>query len=168
MMKYLLDLDSLEGTNAGRRIEQLKAMGDGATATYALKRNPREFNQSNDRYTAAQKELVAQKMKKWIHFFGYNEHEGNEKTSFFKYDEAQAKESEADYYGFRKTNEASLKKVVQDGGWKGPKYDVNCDKECFDLFPMDMVHKLQTPGRDFACKKLYNTAYDVKKDAQKK
>jgi hypothetical protein len=44
MMKYLLDLDSLEGTNAGRRIEQLKAMGDGATATYALKRNPREFN----------------------------------------------------------------------------------------------------------------------------
>lgn len=58
-MKFLLDLDTLEGTNAGRRIEQLKAMGDGATSTYQLKRNPRAFNQSNDRYTAAQKEVVA-------------------------------------------------------------------------------------------------------------
>jgi hypothetical protein len=31
MMKFLLDLDSLEGTNAARRIEQLKSLGDGST-----------------------------------------------------------------------------------------------------------------------------------------
>lgn len=94
IMKYLLDLESLEGTNAGRRIEQLKSLGDGATSTYQLKRNPRAFNQSNDRYTAEQKAYVSKTMKKWIHFFGYNEHEGNETTGFFKYDEADAKENE--------------------------------------------------------------------------
>jgi len=47
MMKFLLDLDSLEGTNAALRIEQLKSLGDKSTSTYQLKRNPRAFNQSD-------------------------------------------------------------------------------------------------------------------------
>ena len=112
MMKFLLDLDSLEGTNAARRIEQLKSLGDKSTSTYQLKRNPRAFNQSDSCYNPELKAYVAKTMQKWIHFFGYNEHVGNEKTGFFKYTEAEAASNEQHYYGFRKTNEAALKNLV--------------------------------------------------------
>ena len=159
-MKFLLDLGSLEGTNAERRIEQLKAMGDGATSTYQLKRNPRAFNQSNDCYTAEQKAYVAEKMQKWIHFFGYNEQEGNETTGFFKYDEATAKANAKHYYGFRKTNEVAVNKVVSEGGWQGPKYVINKGEGCFDLFPDTIITRLQEPGMDFACKKLYGRPWN--------
>jgi hypothetical protein len=69
-------------------------MGDGATSTYQLKRDPRNFNQSDHRYTPELKAIVGETMKKWTHFFGYNEHEDNEKTGFFKYDQQTAKEME--------------------------------------------------------------------------
>jgi hypothetical protein len=167
MLKFLLDLDSLEGTNAGRRVEQLRSMGDTAASSYKLKRDPRNFNQSNDRYTPELKAMVGEKMKKWIHFFGYNEHEGNEKTGFFKYDDGTATDMEQHYYGFRKTNEAALNKVVSEGGWKGPKYDINKGGDCFEMFDSSMVHKLQFPGRDFGCKKLYGKAWVDEADIKK-
>jgi hypothetical protein len=103
-------------------------------------------------------------MQKWIHFFGYNQQEGNEKTGFFKYDEAEVKANEEHYYGFRKTNKAALEKVVKDGGWKGPKYTINSHPECFESFPKEVVNKVQYPGRDFACKKLYGKPYTVDDD----
>lgn len=37
MMKFCLDLDDLSGTNMERRLEDIKKLGDGATATYKLK-----------------------------------------------------------------------------------------------------------------------------------
>ena len=37
IMKFLLDLPDLEGTNAERRIQEVIAMGHKATKTYSLK-----------------------------------------------------------------------------------------------------------------------------------
>jgi hypothetical protein len=101
-------------------------------------------------------------MKEMIHYFGYNDFEGNA-TPFFKY-ENPSKDLLDMQYQFKRDSEKALNKVVADGGWKGPKYLINKDPECFEMFPMNMVHKLQYPGRDFACKKLFNEPWTEKDD----
>jgi hypothetical protein len=101
-------------------------------------------------------------MKEMIHYFGYNEFEGNT-TSFFKY-ENPSQELLDMQYQFKRDSDVALKKVIADGGWKGPKYHINKDPECFEMFPMDMVHKLQYPGRDFASRKLFKEPWTEKDD----
>jgi len=58
------------------------------------------------------------------------------------------------YYGFRRDNEKFVKKLSQDGGWKGPKYAVNNDKDCFDFYSAAQINKVQEPSRDYARKTL--------------
>ena len=50
MMKFLLDLDDLTGTNMERRIQQLEKMGE-TVSTYGLKRSRNVFNASDHLYT---------------------------------------------------------------------------------------------------------------------
>ena len=57
MMKFLLDLDDLTGTNMERRIEQLTKMGE-TVSTYGLKRSRGVFNASDHCYTPEQKKYV--------------------------------------------------------------------------------------------------------------
>ena len=45
------------------------------------------------------------------------------------------------FYGFRADNDKVIKQLAKDGGWKGPKYQVNQD-EIFDLFPKDILDKI--------------------------
>jgi len=44
--------------------------------------------------------------------------------------------------------------MAKDDGWKGPKYNVNGDKECFDFYPKEEINKVQEPSRDYARKTL--------------
>lgn len=64
-------------------------------------------------------------MKEMIHYFGYNEFEGNT-TSFFKY-ENPSRELQEMQYQFKRDSDVALNKVIADGGWKGPKYHINKD-----------------------------------------
>lgn len=54
LYKFLLEVDSLEGTNAQRRLEQIKAMGDAASSVYKKKSTTGKFNAHKHKYTEAQ------------------------------------------------------------------------------------------------------------------
>ena len=134
MCKFMLDLNDLTGTNMERRIKQIEQMGSNATQTYQLKTTTGRFNASKDKYTEEQVAYIKEKLGKWLYFFGYAKHNDNP-TGFFEFTAEEHSKFEKDFYGFRATNEKALATVVKDGGWKGPKYQINGDKDCFDLFP---------------------------------
>ena len=46
--------------------------------------------------------------------------------------------------------------MAKEGGWKGPKYNINTDPECFELATMEQAMKNVQPGMDYANFKLYN------------
>lgn len=102
MMKFLLDLDDLSGTNMERRINQIDQMGSAATKTYKLKSTTGRFNASYEKYTKDQIELVKKEMAEWIYFFGYAKKDSNP-TGFFDFENPDAT-LEDKHYGFRKTN----------------------------------------------------------------
>lgn len=51
IFKFLLDLDSLEGTNVQRRIEEVVKAGSEATRTYKFKATTGQLNANAKRYT---------------------------------------------------------------------------------------------------------------------
>ena len=52
IMKFLLDLPDLSGTNAERRVKEVLALGRQATKIYSLKDNTERMNANTKRYTA--------------------------------------------------------------------------------------------------------------------
>lgn len=88
-MKFILELESLEGTNMERRIQAIREMGQRATDTYKLKKHSRDrkYNTKRNQYTDEQYNYVKTKLARWIWFFGYAKHEGgNERTGFYEYE----------------------------------------------------------------------------------
>jgi hypothetical protein len=66
---------------------------------------------------------------------GYANHPTEEnKNAYFEFPE-HTKEHLDMYYGYRKDNAKYTAQLAKDGGWKGPKYYVNGDRECFDFYP---------------------------------
>ena len=51
LMRFLLGVKDLTGTNAERRIQEVLAMGTKATETYTLKESTRRLNANAHRYT---------------------------------------------------------------------------------------------------------------------
>jgi hypothetical protein len=51
IMKYLLDLDDLTGTNAQRRVDEVIGMGAAASQSYKLKSTTGKFNVARVKYT---------------------------------------------------------------------------------------------------------------------
>ena len=112
MFKFLLDLDSLEGTNAETRIKEVVAMGSKATQTYNLKDTTGKFNINASRYTESQIEYMKEKIGDQLYFFGYSNHpEEEHNTAFFNFDEHKP-ENLAQFNGFRRVNEDGLKEVL--------------------------------------------------------
>ena len=154
IMKYLLDLDDISGTNAQRRVDQVIDMGAASSQTYKLKSTTGKFNNAKGRYTDAQIKLIQEMNADHLYYFGYANHPTEEnKTAFFEFNEHK-KEHLDKYYGFRKDNQKFVDKLAKEGGWKGPQYGVNSDKECFDFYPQAEVSKVQEPSRDYARKTL--------------
>lgn len=102
MMRFTLDLESLDGTNMQRRIEQLRAEGEQAWATYKLKEHSRkkQFNKARKWFTDDQYNYVKTKLRKHIWLQGYVNYNGNERTGFFEYDDA-TEEEKASFMSFR-------------------------------------------------------------------
>ena len=68
-MKFILDLDTLEGTNMERRIQDIA--NDKLGKTYNTKPTTGKFNVHYAKFTAEQIAYVQEVMADYIHFFGY-------------------------------------------------------------------------------------------------
>lgn len=129
-------------------------MGAGASQSYKLKSTTGKFNVNAHKYTAEQVKFIQDTNEEILYYFGYTNHPSEENsTAFFNFTEHK-KENVDKYYGFRKDNEKFVAQLAKDGGWKGPLYNVNNDKECFDFYPPELIGKVQEPSRDWASKKL--------------
>ena len=88
IMKIMVNLNDLSGTNAERRVNEVLAKGKDATLTYSLKDNKRNLNNNVHRYTQAQLEFIKTELKEMLHYFGYakiKEDPDNE-TGYFEFD----------------------------------------------------------------------------------
>ena len=71
IMRYLLQMETLEGTNAQRRVDQVIAQGQSATKVYNLKDTTRTFNANRKFYTDEQVSYITDQLKEMITFFDY-------------------------------------------------------------------------------------------------
>lgn len=153
IMKFLLDLDDLTGTNCERRINEISKMGKEASQSYKLKATTGKFNVCKDKYSEELIEYVKEKNADLLYYFGYTNHPTEENpTAFFEFKDHKP-EHLANYYGFRQANAKFTAQLAKDGGWKGPLYQVNKD-ETFDFYEKSTLEKVQEPARDWASRKL--------------
>ena len=91
IMKYIVGLDDISGTNAERRVKEVLAKGQKSTQTYDLKDSSKKFNSSMKYYTEAQVEYCKEELKEMLYFFGYVNSSLDKTenfTGFFEYDKA--------------------------------------------------------------------------------
>ena len=125
IMKFLLDVDDLSGTNCERRIDQLSKLGGEASQAYKLKPNTGKFNANRGKYSEELVEFIKETNADLLYYFGYTDHPTEQNTTaFFNFKEHKPANVEK-FYGFRADNEKVVKQLAKDGGWKGPKYQVN-------------------------------------------
>ena len=114
VMKFLLDSTDLTGTNAERRLLQMKEMGAAASQSYKLKASTGKFNVNKDMYTDDMLKYAMEKFGKYLYYFGYASHPTEENpTNFFDFKE-HSEENLNEYYGFRRDNERMIAKVTKD------------------------------------------------------
>lgn len=114
IMRFLLGVDDLTGTNAERRIKDVISMGHKATqGTYQLKASTLKFNAQSKRYNEAQVNYVKEQLAEFNHTFGYAKHASNPEnpTGFFDYadDEPEAFR----FNNYKEYNEQNIKWVCQ-------------------------------------------------------
>ena len=157
VMRYLLDLNDLSGTNCMRRLEQMAQMGSKSGASYKLKATTGKFNVNAKMFTKDQIDYIIKTNVDILYLFGYTNHPTEEnQTAFFNFEDHDA-ENVSNYYGFRKINQASTEKVVADKGWKGPAYRINGREGTFPIYPTDKYDYLQAPAKLWADRKLGHT-----------
>ena len=87
---FLLDADSLEDTTTERRIDEVVAMGKGASAVYNLKSTTGLLNMHESKYSPELRSYVQSELAEMIHYFGYAKVDGQENpTGFFEFPEAK-------------------------------------------------------------------------------
>lgn len=122
IMKFLLDVEDLSGTNCERRIDQLSKLDGEASQPYKLKPNTGKFNANLSKYNDELVEYIKETNAELLYYFGYTDHPTEQNpTAFFNFKEHKP-EHVKEYYGFRKDNEKVIKQLAKDGGWKGPRY----------------------------------------------
>ena len=87
MFKFLLDLDSLDGTNIERRIKEVVSLGEQSAMLYKLKSTTLRFNSNKVAYTQSQIDYIKETNRDFIHRFGYCNHPSDKDnfTSFYDY-----------------------------------------------------------------------------------
>jgi len=71
IMKFLLNVTDITGTNAERRVKEVIAKGKDATVLYQLKDNTRTLNTNVKRYNKEQLAYIEHEMKDIMYYFGY-------------------------------------------------------------------------------------------------
>lgn len=110
LLKFLLGIRDLTGTNAERRIREVLAMDKASTQTYTLKESTRRNNANAHRYTGDQLAWVRDHLKEMIHFFGYAKVAADPEnmTGFFEYAGSDSETSGQDYRGWLRQNEEMI------------------------------------------------------------
>lgn len=131
----------------------MKEMGAKASQSYKLKASTGKFNVNANMYTEDQLKYIMEKFGKYLYYFGYTNHPTEENhTAFFEFKE-HSEENLKEYYGFRKENDKQIGQITKDKGYHGPRYKVNTD-EVFELFPSNMIGRVQEPSIDWANRSL--------------
>lgn len=147
IFKFLLELDSLEGTNAQRRIDEVLGMGQRAAQTYKFKATTGQLNTNTKRYSKEQADFIKNELADILYFFGYSNVDEESYSNFYHWDD-HTPERKALHNGFRKVNEDSLKEVLV-----RPKvvktYCHNQNRDMVEMFPPNIA-KVQEPGLLFA------------------
>ena len=103
---FLLDLESLEGTNVQRRIDKVMSEGKDQGKSYTLKKTTGVKNAHLHRYTHEQLKLIKEENIENLFFFGYATYDGQTEdnpTGFFHYENA-SDDMKKTSYGFRESN----------------------------------------------------------------
>ena len=120
VMAYLLEIEDITGTNAERRINEHVAKGKEANTTYKKKGTTGVPNAHAHRYTHAQIAYIKQELGHLLYLFGYANHPTeNNPSTYFHFSDAELKERPEllkNYYGFKKINEISQKRVTGTDG----------------------------------------------------
>jgi len=74
VMKFLLEMDDLSGTNVERRIKEAVAKSLESSQTYKLKPTTGKANASVSKYTAEQINYIKEKNAELLYYFGYVNH----------------------------------------------------------------------------------------------
>lgn len=131
VMKFLLGVESLEGTNAQTRIKQI-TLNKQASQPYKLKKTTGLLNEHQHKFNKEQYDYIKATNENLLYKFGYTNHPDHDnRTAFFNF-EQHKKENLDQFMSFRKINEEALKKVC-DPNWKKTNYRINKD-EVFDYF----------------------------------
>lgn len=158
MMKFMLNLDSIDGTNADHRIDSVLAMGAKATQTYRLKNQG--LNSNAFRYSPAQLEFIKTELSRHLYFFGYTNFEQSE-TTFFEY-ASHEHENATLHNGFKRANAAATKDTqeTQEMATAVPKqYVHNAGERMVDLLPEPFMAKLNGPICEHARKVLQGAVH---------
>jgi hypothetical protein len=87
IMKFLLNVTDITGTNAERRVKEVIAKGKDATLVYTIKDNTRQLGTNHKRYTKEQLAFISEQMKEIMYFFGYAhiKEDPDNYTGFYEY-----------------------------------------------------------------------------------
>ena len=109
IMKFLLNVTDITGTNAERRVKEVIAKGKEATVLYQLKDNTRQLNTNVKRYTKEQLAFIEEEMKDIMYYYGYAKikEDPDNYTGFHDYPQTDP-ELLKTYKKFRELNRHSL------------------------------------------------------------
>jgi len=86
LMRFVLDVPSLEGTIVEQRVKNLAQESAGKGAHYKLKDTSGNISKNVHMYTPEQMEYLKTELKDFNLFFGYsNNPDGENQTAFFDY-----------------------------------------------------------------------------------
>ena len=159
IMRFLLGVNDLTGTNAERRIKEVIAMGHSATqGTYKLKQSTLKFNSQSKRYTEEQQKWVGEQLAEFNHTFGYAKHPDypDNKTGFFEYAADEPMASKMNLY--KRMNENNIQWVTQldDEDMKMFKYQLSDPKKDVPLISFADSDKAMRAIQHHHSMKLYN------------
>lgn len=152
IMKFLMEIEDIEGTNCQQRCKEVAEAGLAASQSYQLKKTTGKFNASEHMYTEEQKKYLHEQLAEFNHYFGYTQApEGVESYSqFFTYPEDVKVESK--YNEFRIANQKSQDHMFAEDR-KVKNYVMNHDSNTFDM--MDgFLERLTEPTLTHAEKEL--------------
>ena len=109
LFKFMLGVESLEGTVAEDRINAIAAKGNEGNQVYKLKKDSKKMNKHVHRYTPAHLKKLKEDMRHYLYFFGYCNHPDREDTdtAFLHYSDEDGdvphdlEKLEASFEGFR-------------------------------------------------------------------
>ena len=113
LMKFILGMESTEGTVLEQRIEDVLAMGKEANQTYKPRSGGSNKNLMN--YTDEQQQYQYDHNEDLLHFFGYVKDEKNpdNNTPYFDYKGKANPENVRKTNGYKKLNEKAFEKRRQ-------------------------------------------------------